>query len=231
VLARDTNHLKALGALVVVAVLLDSSLLVNAAVPQGHHGQGTQSNGASLTSQFTTPFGQLTFAGGEYLSANMTTRGEIMAYILTNPGVYMREVSEDLGLSIGVVQYHVWVLSKNGEIEECRSGRYRRFFGARRYGEVERTIISLMRQRTAGRILGVLSDTQPLPHMELANLLGITSQALTWHMKRLKSMCMVEGTVVQGQTRMSYRLAEAIAQKVQEFANPDTRITQAPLVR
>jgi predicted transcriptional regulator len=161
----------------------------------------------------------------------MTTRGEIMAYILTNPGVYMREVSEDLGLSMGVVQYHIWVLSKEGEIEECRTGRYRRFFGAAKYGEVERRVISLLRQGTAGRILALLSESQPLPHMKLADHLGLSSQALTWQMKRLKSLGMVESAFTQGQVIRSYRLVDDIAQKVHALANPIPRIIHAPVVR
>jgi predicted transcriptional regulator len=176
-----------------------------------------------------TPAGTWSFTGGQYLSANMTTRGEIMAFILTNPGVYLREISEDLGLAMGVVQYHTWVLTKNGEVEECRSGRYRRFFGAARFGQVEREVISLMRQGTAGRILVLLSESQPLPHTELAGLLGISSQALTWHMKRLKSMGMVEGVFFQDQMTRFYRLTTDIAQKVKESARQVPRMAQVPV--
>jgi predicted transcriptional regulator len=136
----------------------------------------------------------------------MTTRGEIMAFILTNPGVYLREISEDLGLSMGVVQYHTWVLTKNGEVEEYRSGRYRRFFGAAKFGEEERMIISLLRQGTTGRILVALSGDQPLTHMKLAAFLGMTSQALSWQLRRLKVMGIVETVAIQGQPERGYRL-------------------------
>jgi len=150
----------------------------------------------------------------------MSTRGGIVSFILTNPGVYMREVSEDLGLSMGVVQYHIWVLSKNGEVEECRTGRYRRFFGAAKYGETERKVISLLRQGTAGKILALLAEGPPLTHMKLAELLGMSSQAVTWHMKRLESMGMVETGVLQEQPTRTYRLADGIAQKVQSASRP-----------
>ena len=150
-----------------------------------------------------------------------------MAYILVNPGVYLREMSEDLGLAMGVVQYHIWVLSKNGEIEECRTGRYRRFFGAAKYGEIERTVISLLRQGTAGRILTLLSDGPPLTHMKLADLLGISSQALTWHMKRLESMGILEpGTLQGGRT---YRLLEGVAQLVLMSSRLQPRMAQASM--
>ena len=150
-----------------------------------------------------------------------------MAYILVNPGGYLREMSEDLGLAMGVVQYHTWVLSKNGEIDECRSGRYRRFFGAARYGEMERMVFSLLRQGTAGRILTLLSEGPPLTHMKLADLLGISSQALTWHMKRLENMGIVEPGTLQG--GMTYRLLEGVAQQVQESSQQKPRMAQVSM--
>ena len=154
-----------------------------------------------------------------------------MAFIMTNPGVYLREISEDLGLSMGAVQYHTWVLYKNGEIEECRTGRYRRFFGAAKYGDAEQKVISLLRQGTAGKILTVLSEENPKTHMQLVALLGLSSQALTWHMKRLEGMGIVETGISQGQSRPTYRLVEGIAQIVQAAGRPFPRPVPAPAVR
>ena len=154
-----------------------------------------------------------------------------MAFILTNPGVYMREVSEDLGLSMGVVQYHIWVLARDGEIEECRTGRYRRFFGAAKYEEDERKVISLMRQGTAGRILAALSEAQPMQHSKLADILGISSQALTWHMKRLLTMGLVEAGVFQGQATRAYRLVDGIAQVVRASAFSLPSLVDMPVIR
>lgn len=153
-----------------------------------------------------------------------------MAYILTNPGVYMREVSVDLGLSMGVVQYHIWVLSKGGEIEECRVGKYRRFFGAAKYDEVERRVISLMRQATAGKILVMLSDGLPMTHKKLAELLGVTSQAVTWQMKRLRNVGIVECSGFQGQVKKAYRLVDGVAQRVRMSAGPLPRVVQLQIL-
>jgi predicted transcriptional regulator len=165
-------------------------------------------------------------ASGQYLSANMSTRGEIMAYINANPGVYLREISEDLGLSMGVVQYHVWVLTRDGQLEECRSGRYRRFFGAARYQEEDMKVISLLRQGTAGRILVALSAEQSLTHARLAAILGLTSQALSWQIRRLKEMGIVETFTTQLQGRWAYRLVEGVSRKVRAVTDQTPR--QAP---
>jgi len=231
-LVGDTNRLRALTALVLIAVLLDASALVDSSLVQGRHGtsQGTQPNGVNTTFQVAAPLGNWTLASGPY-PANLSTRGEIMAFILTNPGVYMREVSEDLGLPMGTVQYHTWMLAKNGEVEECRTGKFRRFFGAGKYSETERKVISLLRQRTAGKIVTLLSEGQPLTHMKLADLLGLSSQALTWHMKRLESMGVVETGVFQGQLMRTYRLVDDVAQQLRAAGHPLPKLVQVPAIR
>jgi biotin operon repressor len=217
-------------------MLLDSTFLVSVSLShqQPSQAQSARSNAAPPLALLANPAGEWSFGAGQYLSANLSTRGEIVAYILTNPGVYLREIGEDLGLSMGVVQYHVWVLTTNGEVQECRSGRYRRFFGAARYDEQERVVISLLRQGTTGRILAALSGDQALTHMKLAALLGVTSQALTWQMKRLKEMGMVETFEIQSQSVKGYRLANGISRVVDAIIHQTPRaepkLIQVPAV-
>ncbi len=131
-----------------------------------------------------------------------------MSYIIANPGVYLRELCEDLNLSTGVVQSHIWALVKNGEVEDYRNGRYRRFFGAAKYGEIEQRVISTLRQETSGKILLLLSDGSPLTHMELASDLEVTSQALSWQIGRLKDLGLVEAISTGSNAATEYRLTK-----------------------
>ena len=220
--------------LLLIAILVDSSLLVSAALPsQRHpHPQSSMSDSAPLA-VLSSPAGIWAFTDGQYLPTNMSTRGEIMAYVLTNTGVYLREISEDLGLPMGVVQYHIWVLSKDGELEECRSGRYRRFFGAERYQETEQRVISMLRQGTPGRILTALS-AESLPHMRLAAVLGLTSQALSWQMRRLREMGIVEAVPSFEGGRL-YHLTDSAREIVHAHSAPvpgaQPRVLGAPSLR
>lgn len=212
-LASGTKPVKVAVTLIVVAILLDSSLLVSASLPQVRHlAPSSSQSGSSVGALLATPSGFWAFTDGKYLPANMSTRGEIMAFILTNPGVYLREISEELGVSMGAVQYHVWVLGRSGEVEECRSGRYRRLFGANRYPENERRILALLRQGTAGRVLLALSE-RPLTHLRLACLLGISSQALSWHTKRLREIGAMTIAVSSHGERL-YVLADEIREEI-----------------
>jgi predicted transcriptional regulator len=149
-----------------------------------------------------------------------------MAYIVANPGVYLRELSEDLDLSMGVVQYHVWVLVKNGDVQDFRSGRYRRFFGGTMYRELAQKVISLLRQKTAGRILLLLSK-EPLSHTKLAAILGVTSQALTWQMGRLRTMGIIETRSIQDHSGKSYHLIDGVSELVLAYQS-STRNGEQP---
>jgi DNA-binding MarR family transcriptional regulator len=148
--------------------------------------------------------------------ANVSTRAEILGFITNNPGSYLRDVSEEMGLAIGDVQYHLWILIKNGEIIDRRDGRYRRFFESGKYSEMEQKVISALRQDTAGRILIRLAGEQSVSHMQLANMLGLTSQAVTWQMGRLRLTGLVE--VVPGSEGKSYRLADCASEFVDRYA-------------
>ncbi len=145
-----------------VAMLLDSAMLL--AVPAQHANGTQQSQGLNFLLQPTHAEGG---SFGQQDSTNSTTRAEIMSYIAANPGMYLRGLCENLDLSMGVVQYHVWALVKNDEVEEYHKGRYRRFFESGTYSEMEQKVISLLRQKTAGRILIMLTDGPPIEHGKL----------------------------------------------------------------
>ena len=68
---------------------------------------------------------------------------------------------------------------------------------------------------------------EPLTHMKLADVLGLSSQALTWHMKRLESMGVIERGLFEGQSR-AYRLVDGVAQKVRAGGPDLFRPLQSP---
>jgi DNA-binding transcriptional ArsR family regulator len=119
------------------------------------------------------------------MPANNSTRTEIYAFIKDNPGVQFRGICSGLGISVGLAQYHLGVLVKSGLVSFIRDGRYKRFFASKKFSRKEMLTISLLRHRTARKILEVLLNKKRLSHGELAGEVAITSQALTWQMKHL----------------------------------------------
>jgi DNA-binding transcriptional ArsR family regulator len=113
------------------------------------------------------------------------TRTQIYNYIEGNPGVQFRGLCSGLSLSVGLAQYHLGVLIKSGLVSFIRDGRYKRFFPAKKFSRKEMLTISLLRHKTVRKILEALLDKKQLSHGELAGEVSITSQALTWQMKRV----------------------------------------------
>jgi predicted transcriptional regulator len=117
---------------------------------------------------------------------NNSTRVEIYDFITANPGVQFRGICDQLGLSIGLAEFHLGVLKKAGLISFFRDGRYKRFFKSNRFSQKEMEMISLLRHDTTGVILKTVLEGKKMSHGELACQLSITSQGLSWQMSRLK---------------------------------------------
>ncbi|MGD6810306.1 MAG: winged helix-turn-helix transcriptional regulator [Candidatus Bathyarchaeia archaeon] len=117
---------------------------------------------------------------------NQPTRLEIYNYIKDNPGVHFRGICENLDLSVGVVQYHLYVLEQNGYITSVVDGQNKRYFQENSYTQQEMALISLTRHQTTAQILNILSQKSSMLHRDIAASLGVSSQALTWQMNQLK---------------------------------------------
>jgi len=116
---------------------------------------------------------------------NNGTRTQIYNFVKDNPGIQFRGICASLSLPVGLAQYHLGVLVKAGLVSFIRDGRYKRFFPSKKFSKKEMLTISLLRHETAKRILEALLNKKQLSHGELAGEVSITSQALTWYMKRL----------------------------------------------
>ena len=119
------------------------------------------------------------------------TRTEIYDFIAANPGVNFRGICNQLGLSIGLAQFHLGVLTKAGLVSYIRDGKYKRFFTSKRFSKKQMRIISVLRHETEGTILKTILERKAVSHSELTHELSITSQGLTWHMNRLKKTHLV----------------------------------------
>jgi predicted transcriptional regulator len=148
---------------------------------------------------------------------NNSTRVEIYDFIKANPGVQFRGICYELGLSIGLAEFHLGVLKKAGLISFFRDGRYKRFFESRKFSQKEIEIISLLRHHTTRSILKTVLEGKKISHSELACQLSITSQGLTWQMNRLKK----DGVVQERKEGMKviYSLEEAYAPMLTEIIN------------
>jgi predicted transcriptional regulator len=157
----------------------------------------------------------VTVSANSQASLNNGTRAQIYNYIENNPGVQFRGICAALSLPVGLAQYHLGVLVKAGLVSFIRDGRYKRFFLSKKFSRREMLTISLLRHKTARRILEALLNKKQLSHGELAGEASITSQALTWQMKRLgKTAFVLEAN--EG-LRTIYSLDEASAPLLKKY--------------
>jgi len=131
---------------------------------------------------------------------NLTSRANIYEFIQRNPGTHLRNICSGLGISIGSVQYHLAQLAENELIESEKESKYKRFFISRRFSEFEKRLISFLHKPNARRIIKYTSLSEGCSHQELARSLGISSQAVTWHVKRLLDENMIESRVNENST-------------------------------
>lgn len=146
-----------------------------------------------------------------------STRLEIYDFIKSNPGVQFRGICNELGLSIGLAQFHLGVLKKAGLISFIRDGRYKRYFESKKFSQKEMGIISLLRHETARSILKAMLDRKEISHSELASRLSITSQGLTWQMNRLKKAGVVQNS--KDGMKVTYSLEVAYTPVLSEIMN------------
>ncbi len=145
---------------------------------------------------------------------NQSTRMEIYNFVKNNPGTHFRGICDNLGLPIGVVQYHLGLLTKAGLVSVRRDKRYRRYFETKRFGENEMKLICLLRQETAGRILAIVSERGSIFRKDLASKLDISSQALTWQINRLRRIGLIDA--VKEGMKVKYLLNEEKATTVKQ---------------
>jgi len=146
---------------------------------------------------------------------NQTTRMNIYNFIIDNPGLHFRALSTGLGLPIGVLQYHLGLLVNGGLLSTYQNGRYKRYFESKRFTETEMKVISVLRNGTSGRILVALFEKPEMTHKDLALQLDISSQALSWQMRRLEKMGLVKRNVVG--LNVKYILDETIYKTVSQY--------------
>lgn len=101
------------------------------------------------------------------------------------------------------MQFHLELLVDHGFLSVFKDGKLKRFFRSRAFEENEMMIISLLRHETLKDIVTTLFQIGCVSHKDLAYRLCISSQALTWHMKKFKETGFIDIKKVKTTIRYS----------------------------
>jgi predicted transcriptional regulator len=148
---------------------------------------------------------------------NNATRVAIYDFIKANPGVQFRGICTQLGISIGLAEFHLGVLKKAGLISFFRDGRYKRFFVSKKFSQKQMKLISLLRHDTTRSIIKTMLHGKQASHSELSCQLAITSQGVTWQMNRLKKDDIIQES--KDGMKITYSLENAYAPMLTELVN------------
>ena len=95
-------------------------------------------------------------------------------------------------MAMGVVQYHLYRLEKEGEIVSRRRGLYKRFYPILVFGDRELEIMNVLAQETERDLLLFLMQNPNATQKELSGYARVSPSSINWHMQRLSKSRLIE---------------------------------------
>lgn len=129
-----------------------------------------------------------------YISNSMTEtipKDEITECVERNPGIHFNELVRSVSLATGQVQYHMYRLMDDGELDGADLYGRTHYYPAE-YPEENRGAVALLRRETAREIVLHLVEKGESRPEGLADELGIARSTLEWHVGRLQEQGLVE---------------------------------------
>ena len=93
---------------------------------------------------------------------------------------------------MGDVQYHIRRLERDGRVTSARRGLYRFFYPAALFGEKQRDVLSFLSLDTPRELLLNMVQKPDSGQDELARAVAVSQPTVSWHLKRLVELGIVE---------------------------------------
>ncbi|MES2154968.1 MAG: winged helix-turn-helix transcriptional regulator [bacterium] len=133
--------------------------------------------------------------------------GTLIALIGAYPGLHLRELARQGGLSEALAGYHVRRMLDAGVVEAHMDGNHLRLFATAGKGlrDEDRRVLAMMRQRLPLAIILHLLEVRSATHGTMAERLGIAKSTLSYHVAKLTEA----GIIVQDGDGRTLRLRDA----------------------
>src|SRR2546425_12284997 len=89
----------------------------------------------------------------------LQSRRRIYEFLSANPGVHLRRIGQTLGMSTGMLSYHLGVMERQGLLKSEAARHRRRYYLAQAYRPEQRLRLAPLRERGPPTIL-----IQPAAH-------------------------------------------------------------------
>lgn len=138
------------------------------------------------------------------MQANNRLRVKLIVSL--TPGVHLRKLQRQAGISFNSTRYHVDKLTKAREIVRIEDGGYSRLYPPDTSLE-DRTLFTILQSETDQRILKILSENQLVTRKRLGELVGLAKSTMSEHLSDLVELGVVK-TEMSIEGSLSYYLNE-----------------------
>lgn len=112
------------------------------------------------------------------------------------PGIHLRGIERNLGVSAALAQYHVRRLEEAGFLESSDQGGYMRYYPtskgkSARVSDKDQPIVGVLREEVPLHIALLLLDHGPMTHTQLVERLGVAKSTVSYHLAKLAELGVV----------------------------------------
>lgn len=121
-------------------------------------------------------------------------RALVLEYIAGSPGATLYETARGLGMNVGTVRYHLFILSVNHKVKvsKDRSKHVRYFVNRGGYTDDDMLVMSLMKREQIGKLLNILMSSPGVSNADISLALGLPDSAVSRYMRELADRGVVE---------------------------------------
>jgi len=117
----------------------------------------------------------------------LESRRRIYEFLIANPGVHLRRIGEILGMSTGMLSYHLDYLERHGLLKSEEESHRKRYFIARAFLEAQRRILGVLREDVPRKIVLELLTHGERTFAQLQEAVGVSKSTMSYQIQKLLS--------------------------------------------
>jgi predicted transcriptional regulator len=144
----------------------------------------------------------------------LENRRRIYRLVSKFPGIHMRDIQERLGLSMGVLEYHLNYLEKEQILSTETDGYRKSFFLRSDVQHCDKATLALLRQEAPRRIIIFILLRQKAAFKEILDEMRTSKSTLSFHMRKLTDAGLVASERVGRELSYTIREPEVAARLI-----------------
>lgn len=112
----------------------------------------------------------------------------VLQFIQENPGCHLRQIRQELKVSMGTAQYHLGLLEKAGRIASNRHGLFKYYFPIGVFQDNEKNLLEVLSHETTRDVLMFIIEQKNPTQTDIVNKIGVSAASISWHVKRLTEL-------------------------------------------